>query len=59
MICMETKDDPKEAIIAGRATVKLAQELEKCEDLATEAPEVVENFVAAEGRPLLFQVHYL
>lgn len=56
---METKDDPKEAIIAGRATVKLAQELEKCEDLATEAPEVVENFVAAEGRPLLFQVHYL
>jgi len=56
---METKDDPKEAIIAGRATVKLAQQLEQCEDLASEAPEVVESFMAAEGRRLLFQIHYL
>ncbi len=59
VICMETKDDPKEAIIAGRATVKLAQQLEQCEDLASEAPEVVESFMAAEGRRLLFQIHYL
>lgn len=59
VICMETKDEAKEAIVAGRATVKLAQQLEKCGDLAAEAPEVVERFVAEEGRPLLFQVHYL
>jgi RNA polymerase II subunit A C-terminal domain phosphatase SSU72 len=27
VICMETKDDPKEAVVAGKATVKLAQKV--------------------------------
>ena len=29
VICMETKDDPKEAVVAGRAAVKLAQKVRR------------------------------
>ena len=34
VICMETKDDPKEAVIAGRAAVKLAQKVRKSRQIS-------------------------
>ena len=38
--------------------IQFAQ-LEESVDLATEAPEIVEAFMAKEGRRLLFQICYL
>ncbi|GAB5031899.1 rna polymerase ii subunit a c-terminal domain phosphatase ssu72-like [Nannochloropsis oceanica] len=59
VICIDTKDDPQQAVIAGRVAVNLAQKLEESDDLATDAPEIVETFMEEEGRRLLFQICYL
>jgi len=34
-------------------------QLEESDDLATDAPEIVETFMEEEGRRLLFQICYL
>lgn len=63
VICLDTKDNPQEAARQGQVALDLCWRLEHCQDLTTEAAEVVDEFQneRAQYTPIkvLYQLCYL
>ena len=63
VICLDTKDNPLEAARQGMVALELCWRLEKCDDLASEAIEVIEQFqeerASETSIKILYQLCYL
>lgn len=63
VICLDTKDNPHEAAVQGQVCLDLCWRLEKCQDLQTEAIEVLEDFQEERAKvtpiKVLYQICYL
>jgi len=63
IICLDTKDNPHEAKLQGRIAVELCWQLEHCEDLVADTPEIIDTFqeqrMSHTPIKVLYQLCYL
>jgi RNA polymerase II subunit A C-terminal domain phosphatase SSU72 len=63
VICLDTKDNPAEAAKAGLTALEMCWRIEKCEDLLSEAGDIIEEFgeqkMKESSVKILYQICYL
>ena len=63
ILCLDTKDNPREAERQGRVALQLCWQLEHCADIETDGPEILEAFSkereSETSVKVLYQICYL
>ena len=63
VVCLDTKDNPREAAKAAKTALDMCWRIDKCEDLLSEVGDIIEEFGAAKEKEsdvrILYQICYL